>query len=224
MLGDLLGKRLTDDAAKIVIEKFAQPGVQATLNDAVMAVGRRGQSASPEVLVTLIAERLSASSTAYRDVVLSEAVLVVPKLTPQQLKLIAFVHFVRYVQFNATTYPALQVLASFVLNDCRGGFDLSDSQKAHIQYSGAGAINSFIGGDIYDQLRAQPSFASAAYPDAEAFKRACLRQMPSYGALLDQFNKEKLMSMTLTSVGQAIAVAQLSKTLPGGMDFGIWIN
>ncbi|WP_333987618.1 hypothetical protein, partial [Burkholderia orbicola] len=46
---------------------------------------------------------------------------------------------------------------------------------------------------------------------------------PSYLLLLDQFTKENLFTINLTSVGQAIAIANLSAIL-GKLDYSIWLK
>lgn len=218
-----LEQKLVNDAASIVLDKFREPDVQAAINDAVQASARKGQAANPQILSTLIAERVALKSNDYKDVVLSEAVNVVPKLTAPQIALLSFHHFVTSVVIQGL--PATEALEPFghiALRFSAPGFDLSDSQKQHIQYTGACSIISILGGDIYDALRAKP-YSYLGYADTGAFKAAIAAKAPSFGALLDQFTKENLFTLCLTSVGQAIAIANISNYL-GKLDYTIWLK
>lgn len=218
-----LENRLVNDAASIVLDKFRETDVQAAINDAVQASARKGQAANPIILSTLIAERVTKQSNEYKDIVISESVNVVPKLTSPQIALISFVHFASSVIIqNATSVAALEPYGRIALQFSTGGFNLSDSQKKHIQYTGACSIISFIGGDIYEGLRTN-GYGYLGFTDAGAFKAAIASQAPSFGALLDQFSKENLFSVSLTSVGQAIAIANISNYL-GKLDYSIWLK
>lgn len=218
-----LESRLVNDAASIVLDKFREPDVQAAINDAVQASARKGAAANPGLLSTLIAERVSKQSSEYKDVVISEAVKVIPKLTSPQIALLSFVHFIKSV--TITGLPGVAALEPFgkaALLFSSLGFDLSDSQKQHIQYTGACSIISILGGDIYDALRTN-NYSNFGLPDTASFKSAIEAQAPSFAILLNQFDKEKLFSCNLTSVGQAIAIANISNYL-GKLDYSIWLK
>lgn len=224
--GELLHKRLVDDAAKIVVEKLAVPDVQASINDAVMAVARKGENANPHLLSNLISERLAQTSDEYRDMVIGEAIQVVPKLTAAQIAALSFVHFVSatgFTQLTPDTLHRVEQTLKNLLAHVRLGFDLSHSQKQHLVYAGAWTLNPFVGGDIYEMLAVEGLYAYLKYPHGMAFKEALLAQAPSFVTLLEQFNKEGLVAASLTSVGQAIAIANLAKPL-GVLDYKIWLR
>ena len=218
-----LEARLINDAATILLNKFAEPDVQATINDAVQASGRKGHAASPQILASLISERVSISANDYKDIVLSEAVKVVPRLTAQQIALLSLVHFTKSMTIrNLHGIGALEPYGRVALAFSSSGFNLSDSQKQHIQYSGACSVNQLVGGDIFDALRSG-DYAYFGMPDTASFKSALHSQAPSFFALLEQAQKENVFALNLTSVGQAIAIANISNHL-GKMDYGIWLK
>lgn len=218
-----LESRLVNDAASIVLEKFREPDVQAAINDAVQASARKGAAANPILLSTLIAERVSKNSSAYKDIVISEAVNVIPKLTPPQIALLSFVHFIKSITINdLPSVAALEPFGKVALSFSSAGFNLSESQKHHIQYTGASSINSVLRGDIYDALCTN-SYSYLCIQDTAAFKSAISTQAPSFATLLNQFDKEQLFSCNLTSVGQAIAIANISNYV-GRLDYGIWLK
>ncbi len=218
-----LEARLVADAASINLGKCAEPDVQAAINDAVQACARKGQAAHPDLLSKLISERVAVTSDDYKDLVLCEAVKVVPKLTGPQIALLSFHHFVASVRVqNLPSIELLEPWGQTALRFSTPGFNLSDSQKRHIEYAGAWSINNIVGGDIYEMLRAG-DFKYFGFTETEAFKSAIASKAPTFGVLLDQFGNDRLLGVNLTSVGQAIALANISSYL-GKLDYSIWLK
>lgn len=217
-----LEARLANDAASIALEKFREPDVQAAINDAVLASARRGAAANPNILSTLISERVSKSTNDYKDMVLSEAVHVVPKMTGQQIALLSFVHFVRSMIYQGLpNISALEQAGKVALAFSSPGFGLSESQKQHLQYAGAASVNNILGGDIFDIQRQEYKYFGIA--DGAKFKAELLTSAPSYLLLLEQFTTDNLFAVNLTSVGQAIALANISNSI-GKLDYTIWLK
>ncbi len=219
---EILQKRLTDTFSSIAIEKLKDPDVQAAINDAVQASARKGISANPQVLTTLISERVAKNSDAFKDIVLSEAVRIVPRLTAQQIALLSFVHFVCSMRYpSLISIKDLELVGQAALRFSSAGFGLSDSQKQHLQYAGVASVNNILSGDIFDiQCKEYARFGLAG---GVAFKEELARYAPSYSRLLEQFSQENLFAIHLTSVGQAIALAHASN-YSGSMDYSIWIK
>lgn len=217
-----LEDRLANDAASIAMEKFKEPDVQAAINDAVQASARRGMAANPNILATLISERVAQQTNDYKDMVLSEAVHVVPRLTSQQIALLSFVHAVRsMVYLNQPSVKALEPIGQIALVFSAPGFGLSESQKQHLQYAGAASVNNILGGDIFDIQRQEYKYFGIN--DAAAFKAALSADAPAYLKLLEKFVEDNLFAVNLTSVGQAIALANISNYV-GKLDYGIWLK
>ena len=218
-----LEQKLINDAASIVLEKFREPDVQAAINDAVQASARKGPAANPAILSTLISERVAKSTNDYKDIVLSEAVQVVPRLTGPQVALMSFVHFVKSTVIqNLPNVAALEGHGQVALRLSSPGFGLSESQKQHIQYAGAASVNNLLGGDIYD-LYAKQAYAYLGFVDGASLKTALAAQAPSFAKLLDQFASDELWTVQLTSVGQAIAIANISNFV-GKLDYTNWLK
>lgn len=218
-----LETRLVNDAASIVLDKFKEPDVQAAINDAVQASARKGSAANPIILSTLISERVAVQTNTYKDIVLSEAVLVVPKLTSEQISLLSFVHFIKSMVMQGLSDPAgLEPYGRVALSFSSAGFGLSESQKQHLQYAGAASVNNIFGGDIYEELN-KASYKYLGFSNGSLFKEAIKTKAPSFSLLLDQFNSENLFPINLTSVGQAIAIANISNFL-GKLDYTDWLK
>jgi hypothetical protein len=217
-----LEARLVNDAASIVLDKFREPDVQAAINDAVQASARKGNLANPGILSALISERVAKKSNDFKDVVLSEAVQVVPRLTSPQIALLSYVHFVRSVVIQSLpSVSALEHFGQAALRFSSPAFGLSESQKQHLQYAGAALVLNILGGDVFDaQSQAYRYFGITG---GAAFKAELERQAPSYHRLLEQFAADSLFTVSLTSVGQAIALANISNYL-GKLDYTIWLK
>lgn len=154
--------------------------------------------------------------------VLSEAVHVVPRLTGQQIALLSFVHSVRSMVYQGLPHiNALEQVGSVALAFSSPGFGLSESQKQHLQYAGAASVNNILGGDIFDIQRQAYKYFGIA--DGAAFKAALSTSAPSYLRLLEQFTTDNLFAVNLTSVGQAIAIANISNFV-GKLDYTIWLK
>lgn len=219
-----LEERLTSRTEEIVIEKLGEPDVQAAINDAVKASARRGESANTETLAELITERVSMSSDEYKDLVISEAITVVPKITKRQINHLSFVHYMVGIGTpNVQNLGQLESLSQAVLVATNAAFSLSRSQRRHLEYAGTCSIAEIMEVDIYNGWMKQ-RLNRLGYTDADIFKRDISVQSPTSKNLLDAFDTHcKKGEMSLTSVGQAIAIANLSTTL-GKLDYSNWLN
>lgn len=217
-----LEQRIAEAAAQINPMKFRDPDVQACLNDAVLAAARRGDAANPEVLCRLVTERVSAQENAFKDIVLSEAVQVVPKLTAQHISLLCLTHFVQSVSFSGIQeLIVLEIWGQRVkplIQSCAG---LSFAQKQHVQYAGACSYLNVTKTDPYRTL--SQTYSQFGHSSPDEFKAALATVAPTYFEIVEIYSKNELWCITLTSVGQAIALASLSSSIPG-LDFSIWLK
>jgi len=218
-----LESELAHKIGSIALEKFRDPDVQAMINDAVQASARKGVKANPSVLIDLISERASIANDDFKDIVLSEAVLVVPKLTNAQISYLSFIHFMTSCSIGGISHISeLEHHSKLALTAVSLGFNLSDSQKKYIQYAGACSIASMMHVDIYDGW--SNIYKDLGYKSKEEFKIDIDKYCPITKTLLEQFEENGVSGqVTLTSVGQAIAIAHLSKSI-GHLDYSIWIN
>ena len=219
-----LEAKIIEKSKEIDLSHFADPDVQAAINDAVQANARKGEKANPSVLVDLITERVSFSTSEYKNIVISEAVTVVPKLTKEQIAYLSFIHYMTNTTLERLSHVSgLERWSRDVLSVVSAGFDLSHSQKRHIEYAGACSILSMMRVDIYKGWMDQ-KYKYLKYIDLEKFKNDLAAYSPSSKILLDAFDKESEDGeVTLTSVGQAIAIANLSRKL-GKIDYSIWLK
>ena len=221
-----LESKIIERSEDILFEKFADPDVQAAINDAVQANARKGEKSNPSILVDLIIERTSSTTDDFRDIVLSEAITVVSKLTKPQISYLSFIQYMRNMRVKDLNHISLlEPRSKAILLAVSESFNLSNSQKQYIQYTGACSILSVVGVgvNIYD-VWMNRHYKYMKYTDIEKFKSDLTSLSPSSKTLLDVFDEDNKNSViTLTSVGQAIAIANLS-TIVGKIDYSIWLK
>jgi hypothetical protein len=125
------------------------------------------------------------------------------------------------MKIRGSTVQSLEPYGFLAHSFSSPGFNLSDSQKRHLQYAGTCSINNLVGGDIYEALR-ESNYSHFGLSE-HSFKAAFKEHAPSLETLFNQFNKEKLMTCQLTSVGDAIALANISNYI-AGLDYSVWLN
>jgi len=84
------------------------------------------------------------------------------------------------------------------------------------------SIIRFAGGNIYEKLRGEYDFLKT-YNDAATVEAAISKNAPTLKLLGDQFVASQIQALSLTSVGQLIALINLGRVLPG-IDYTIWLK
>ncbi|OCH19278.1 LPO_1073/Vpar_1526 family protein [Aliivibrio logei] len=219
-----LEAKIVEKSQNIVLEKFKDPDVQAAINDAVQASARKGEKANVEILTNLIAERVSKNSNDFLNIVLSEAVLVAPKLTKQQISYLSLVHFATSCSLSGMKHIAgVEPMSVNVFSAILSGFGISESQKKHLQYAGTCSIFNMSKIDIYAGWM-NTLYKYLGYTDINKFKSDIKSYCPFTERLLNEFERDSSGGeVSLTSVGQAIAIANLA-TMAKGMNYSIWIK
>lgn len=202
--------------------RFKDPDIQSSLNDAVIETAKKGSRSNPEILVELVTERLNLRTSDYVSLVVSEAIKVVPRLTPEQIGFLTLILFLKKTKHTfAKSLNDLLPLASIVLEVSRCSFGLSDSKKSHLEFTGCVKVNGFVSVSIYEIWKVNYGFLKEI-PDEE-LKNIIELDYPILHQLAKSFNENKLEEFTISSVGQVIAIANLSKRMPG-LDFANWVN
>lgn len=219
-----LEKKLIDSAENIVLDKFADPDVQGCIRDAVLGCARHGDKANTETLLGLIVKRASNSSTEFLDLVISEAISIVPKLTRAQICHLSFIHFLQNTSINnLQRLEDLEPWAQKVLPSVKDGIDLSSAQRLHMEYAGVCSIAEFMKMNIYEGWM-KIYGENLGYTDVEKFKKDVGEASPTLNFLLKTYdNRWSSGEVKLTSVGHSIAIANLSTSM-GKLDYSIWLN
>ncbi|WP_156961843.1 LPO_1073/Vpar_1526 family protein [Cobetia amphilecti] len=219
-----LEDRIVQRSNDFVIDKLATPELQAVINDSVQAAARKGDKANTSILVDLITEIGSSKSSDYKDLVISEAITVTPKLTRPQISYLALIFFTSSVAIGEISdIGHVEAVSSKVWSLVNSGVILSDSQRYHIQYTGACNISAMMSNDIYGKWY-KGMCKDLAYENVDQMKEVIASRAPNTYNILSAYDKDNQKgNVVLTSVGQAIAIAHLSTVL-GSLDYSVWIN
>lgn len=204
-----LESRLINNLASLVVDKFRDPDVQATINDAVQASARKGAAANPDILTNLILKKVSTDHNSFKDIVFAEAVKVTPKLTREHIAFLAFVLIMQLYVFDGDSWEKIELRYLLVEHLAAPGFGISETQRQHIHYSGAASVagrntvrpeyNMFEAMEMKYQKNGLHSFRSVMF-----------EKVPTLVKLINEYKKVQGDSVALTSIGIAIVGAYLS--------------
>lgn len=210
--------------AKIDQDQLADPDVLATCFDAMRGAARRNSQVTYDLLAELVAARLIKGGSTHRDIVIAQAVQIVPKLTKEQIAFLTLVHATLFV--NMPTISNLRYVEDFmskILPFCEPGFDLDEKDKLFVASFGTCSVETFKmwRGDIFERIA--NSFVGLGFERRPAeFKAKITTDAPSWLRLLEQVIASDLLAVRLTTVGHAIAIAHVAPVFPE-MDLKIWV-
>lgn len=214
---------LHKNSKRIITDKFKDPDVQALLNDALISASRKGEKSHPELLSKLIVEKVSSGNSDLKDIVISEAIDVIPKLTKQQIALMCGVFILKDMQISSPLGEVIYLLSRFhdKFEKAFGlDFNLSNTNLNHISYTGACNYNDFMGIDAIDAyLGKYNNFGAANKIEAQAKVKAVA---PSIHNFLEKINTPTIGGITLTSVGLAIAITAINEIQQ--IEYSNWIR
>lgn len=214
---------LHKNSEKIIIDKFKDPDIQALLNDALISAARKGKKSHPDLLSKLIVGKVSGGNSDLAEIILTEAVSVVPKLTKSQIILICWVFILNDVKISMSQGNVINVLEDFHNNLERhlgSDFDLSPTSLKHINYTGACSYNDFMGRDAVDGYLYKYDYFGTK--NGEEAKKKLGFIAPAILRFIKKMNAPQISSVILTGVGQAIAITALKEFAP--FDYSHWLK
>lgn len=116
----------------------------------------------------------------------------------------------------ALEQPGRQVKT--IAEGCRG---FSYPQMQHMQYTGVCSIINLLASGPFEGI--WKTYQHLGHTDIESFKTDLRLSAPTFAELIDLYAENQLWGLTLTSVGQAIALASLSSKF-ANLDFTIWLH
>jgi hypothetical protein len=207
---------------RIDVEKITDPDVQFSFNEVVEANARKGDNVDADVLSELLIERISKKSNNFISIVSSEAIKIVPKLTAEHISFLSLVHYLSSITHTGLTdLRQLEQPASLIISLTSNSFDLSLSNIQYLQFTGALTSLNIVSNDFRDMTKRRYEFLKDI-PNDE-LEKLIEQNAPSYKKLMDVYKSNEIFQITLTTVGQMIALANLKRVL-GNLDYGIWVK
>jgi len=215
-------EKLAQNIGRIDPNRFKDPDIQSSLNDAVLETAKKGERSNSDLLAELVIERLNTGTNDYVSLVVSEAIKVVPKLTTEQIGFLTLALFLTSTKVtSATSLKDIDALAIAVLQTSQHSFGLSDSQKSHLEFAGCASILQILSNSPYTIWKEHYDFLKDI-PDEE-LKKIIEKDFPALHQLAKAFDDNKLGQISLTSVGKVIGLANLSKRVPG-LEYANWLS
>ncbi|MCI4426585.1 hypothetical protein GSE37_20770 [Klebsiella variicola] len=214
---------LHNNAKNIIIEKFQDPDIQALLNDAITSAARKGKKSHPELLSKIIVEKVSDGGSDLLDIILTEAVEVIPKITKEQIALICALFILRDVKVKKMVGNVF-----YKLEDLHGRYDryfgvdfkLSMTNIKHVIYVGACnySENHAIDAEtVY--VDKYNKFDVGSYDEAAKMLKVLT---PVTSRFIEHVQYLSRSGLVLTSVGQAIAIAALKQI--DDFEYSTWLK
>lgn len=216
----ILEASIAKQAKNIDPSKIADPDIQASINESVQATARKGQKANCAMLAELVSTRMRSDTSPILSIVAEEAIRLVPRLTPTQIAYLTLCFFLNRLQYSVTTIEQFEVTAARVMPIVRSGFNISNSNLRHTEYVGATSVMNMVESDFYIVLSQRYPFLSGKPNLHDAISKLA----PLFHILCEQYRISKVYNVTLTSVGELVAIMTISDAFHGGLDPKIWIN
>ncbi|NOH82130.1 hypothetical protein F0231_20660 [Vibrio sp. RE86] len=208
-------KKIAERLDKIESERMAQPDFQATANEAVIGVSRKGSEENIEILSNLIVQRLNRNNDDFLDLTIELATSVVAKLTKNQVNFVVLKYFLNDLALLGTgvTFSLIEKFSEKVyLNFYNPEVNLSELNIRHLASLGLLEYNFMYGHDIFDSSY-QNKYGHLA-PDFEIFKNLLESNCPKYHELLDYYSNSRLKKVNLSNIGIVVAIGALLKFYP----------
>lgn len=123
------------------VKKAVEPDFQLALLDAQKAYARTGDRDLGRVLIDLLVSRSAEKTRTLREIVLTESLQVVPRLTVQQINTISVVFILRYTRnYQVTSPDSLKTWFARVVQPFVPSLTKAATCYQHLAYSGAATI------------------------------------------------------------------------------------
>ena len=121
------------------IKKMSEPDVQYILTKSIIDAGRKDDDELRENLSRLLVERIKHSDQNLKCIVYNEAIETIPKLTPDELKIIALCFILKYARWE-NVFDVINLENSIGKLKPLLDFNNTNAEFQHIVYAGCGEL------------------------------------------------------------------------------------
>jgi hypothetical protein len=207
----------------VALESFKDPDVQYQIFNAQKEYARNGDKDLAEMLTNLLVERVKEPDRNLKQVVLNESMTVLPKLTSAQVNVLTWIFIVRLMKINdiANLEGLKGVLHTFYHPLMLDTAELQlRANYMHLQYAGCGTVS--LGEISFEEVfrRAYPNLFQPETNILETVEKLS----PKVKAIADLWNNTEMKQFEMTSVGIAIAHANMCRVIGVSPNLEIWIS
>jgi hypothetical protein len=210
---------------EIQADRFRDPDIQSTINDAVIETAKRGQRANLDILAELVVERLRSDGDeeGLASLACAEAVKVVPRLSRRQIDFLAVMLYLQYMTIqNVGNVQHFEFTAKAMLPVCR---NMSGLSGWHAQYLEAVKclVHLWIGGNdiTLDLMQKYPAIGHMSSDDLKLLLK---EQAPAFHEMADVYRAHRMHFSRLTLTGQMIAAIRVNQVMPGAADLSTLVK
>jgi hypothetical protein len=171
---DVFGKKLFSafaaNGGPEPIKNFSDPGLQASLLDAMRGVARSGDENLGDILATILVERAQRTSRTILQLSLDEALLVAAKLTVEHYRALSLSFVTLRIKFHGAASPQhLYKILQTSLIPFGESLKISDSDVQYLEATGCGSISSIMSATLQASLlNTYPGVFSKGFPKQDA--------------------------------------------------------
>lgn len=194
------------------LRQARDPDYQYVLFNAQRDIARRSEANLEDLLVDLLVDRACEPDQTLEKIILNEALGTIPKLTFEQIDLISLIFSVSYATFPVEPIrEAVVLVLQEIVNPLVSKVNLTNiTSYRHLAFLGCGGgsgVNHRIGKKL---KAAYPAVFSKSEPD-EAIEKYIVNSLSFGNQLVSSWNETPVSSTNLTSVGIAIAQANIRR-------------
>ncbi|MCU7193878.1 LPO_1073/Vpar_1526 family protein [Turicibacter sp. T129] len=198
-----------------LISKTADPDIRYGVYEVQKNHARRGDDSIAEVLIETLVRRTCTNDCSIQELVLNEALNVIPKITIEQMNILTILFLVRYTSMKWSLEALVELFLPFMdtLNIEKG-----DISFQHLQYASCISISM---GEISFERAVKGKIPCL---DTEENVRLVIQSNKIMETLSSVWNNSQYKHASLTSVGITIAISYLKTKIDLDCDLGIWIK
>lgn len=199
------------------INNTQDPDIRYVIYEAQKNYARRGEEFTKKLLVETLVNRTIIQGNSIQELVLNEALEIIPKITTKQIQILSLIFINMYVnylvEFPIGNYSALNKIIRSNIE-----IDKNNSIFKHLEY--ASCLNISIGSVDYTRI------IESKFPQIKSSEEAkkVINGDKELLLMSNMWNNSQLCNSSLTSVGIAIAVANIKVKTGIEYDLGIWIK
>lgn len=227
-LGEKVEKIIQERAEKIIddylerlssknpeyINNTQDPDIRYVIYEAQKNYARRNDRFIEKLLVNTLVERTIYKGDSIKELVLNEALSIIPKLTSKQIDILSLIFFVRYVGGNHPSYFVIDIIDRIRKNI---NIDEHDNFYQHLEYT------SCIARSI-DKVDFNNAMVKKSIEMIDLEKTTVIIDNNSkLSDIRKMWDNSELCHSYLTSVGIAIAIVNINTKLGLDLDYNIWI-
>lgn len=197
------------------INRFSDPDIQYSLNDAIQASARKGSFINSNILCEMVVEKILNDKRDLKSITAEEAIRVLPRLSGAHIKFLTFVFAMNSVSIPVESIGDIDKFYKNILDLTDKSYSISESNKKHLEYIGTLSIDMLIISDVRQRI-------IRTYRNIKDLDKQIETKCPELYKCIEAFQANNLFKIRLTSVGEMIALSNLKQIV--NVDYSIWIK